>query len=527
MDHLEVLVAGQHWDALYLHAKRTIALAQNSWQAGRVLRLCLQVPDEQRLTPSWAALLAYTAFRASDPAWCAAHLAAGPPGLDALQAWVLLCEDRPEEALEFSERGLHGDGSGELTGVAWRMRAWAVASLHRPGWDAAFREAAAHNHGRQRGIALLQLGGYLSYAARDAEARSAYAEAAPHFTHDPELRAIAHYNVGTACLRLHELDAAERAYQEAMRWASKPAGLPVLARAWSGLGHVYRAAHELSRALQAYELSQVKATEADDVYQAWRGKAHTLRLMGRHDEALWTVQEALERLGLPERHALYADLAAIQMTVGDEAGARLSLSRVVEGQEEERQRALIVQAELARRAGQPDRARTLRADLTPGALWTLEEMRLLPELSALLGWQAPPPAPPRLQVEAAGPLRAFLNGRPLELRPLAPSASLLALLVWRGGSLAVHSALDLVTFTGHDLRRRRQNLSRTVVKLREVLGWPGALQSENGTLRLDPQLRLEPLGLPERPEDFCAGLEDPWIEHWREEHDPANALIEL
>lgn len=526
LSHLDALVTEQHWDALYLHTRRALSLAQSAWQAGRVLRLCLQVPAAQRHTRDWALLTAYAAFRSGDAACCAAHLPGGAPEGDPLRAWVLLCEDRAEEALAVSEGSLSG-GAGDLAGVAWRMRAWAMACLRKPGWEEAFREAATHNTGRQRGIALLQLGGFLSYAGQDREARSAYAEAAPALTHDPELRAIAHYNVGTACLRLNDPPAAERAYQDAMRWASKPEGSAVLARAWSGLGHVYRASNELPRALHAYAVSQTKATELDDVYQAWRGQAHTLRLSGRHDEALWTAQEALERLGTPERHALYADLAAIQLGIRDDAGARLSLQRVDEGQEEERQRALIVRAELARRADDLPEARRLLADLTPGALWVREEARLLPELFALLGYQAAAPAPLRLRVQADGPLRAFLNGRPLALRPLAPSASLLALLVWRGGSVAVHSALDLLTLAGQDARRRRQNLSRAVGELRESLGWPGAVQSDSGALRLDPCLSWEALGLPERPEDFCAGLEDPWIEHWREEHDPANQLIKL
>lgn len=523
LDHTGSLLTGQLWSAMRLHASQALELAQNTWQAGRVLHLCVQVPEAVRLTPEWASLVAYAAFRANDAACCEAHLDPHLAEHGALRAWLLMRADQADEALLQSEQGL----VGPLTGVAWRMRAWAMASLQQPGWETAFHTAAEHNSGRQRGIALLQLGGYLSFSGREAEARSAYAEAAPYFEHDPELRATAVYNVGTACLRLSDFTAAERAYQEAMRWATRPEGASMVSRAWSGLGHLYRAIYEWPRALHAYAVAQTKATELDDVAQAWRGRAHTLRLARRHDEALITLHEGLARLGYPEQHGLYADLAALQVSLGDTSGAERSLHRIPEGREEERQRASIVRAELARRAGDPARAAELLGTLTQGALWVTEETRLMPELFALLGQRASPVPPMRLHVSANGPVQASINNRALELRSNTPTASLLALLAWSGGSVAVQPVLDELTLVGRSARLRRQNLSRAVGELRAVLGWPEAVQTDGRMLKLDRFLHLEPLALPARADHFCAGLDDPWISAWRENHDEFNMLIKI
>ena len=326
-----MLVRDSLWDTAFLHARLALEKVATSSQAGRLLQACEQVPAELRLTLPWAELLARLAFRANAPAVCAVYTDAWPTELGALSAWVLMKRGDSLGALQASESAL----SGHLAGVAWRMRAWAMASLGHSVWEQAYRDVVGHNRGRQRGLCLLQLGAYLSLAGQQAESRTAYAEAGPYFRHDPELQANAAYNVGVACLRLRQLDAAERAFQEAMTAAARPQGLGMLARAWSGLGHVYRARAEYPRALHAYHTAQIKATEGDDVTQAGRGKAHTLRLMGQLDEALGTLYEALYRLGEPDAHALYADMAAVQVMLGDEVGAEASLERIPAGQEEE------------------------------------------------------------------------------------------------------------------------------------------------------------------------------------------------
>ncbi|WP_293915398.1 tetratricopeptide repeat protein [Deinococcus sp.] len=523
LDHLGMLLGAHLWDAAYLHARLAIGKAQHGAQSRQVLERCLQVPAEVRLTAPWAPLIALIASRSSAPEICEVHLKAFPAGQAALQAWVLMQRDDAPAALSLSEQALEG----EHAALAWRMRAWALAHLGRSGWPEAYREAVRRNQGRGRGLCLLQLGAYLSLSGDEAGARSAYAESSGHFAHDPELRANALYNVGTACLRLQDLTAAGRAYQGAMRTASQPAGIRMLARAWSGLGHVYRARAEFPRALHAYDMAQTKATEADDIAQAWRGKAHTLRLLGRLDEALSTLHEALTLLGEPERHNLYADMAATLLMLGDMPGTHASLRRVPAGSAEETQRVQIVQAELLRRQGQPGEAMALLHTLDLTALWTAEEMHLFPELFALIDQRSPPRQPMQLQVRADGPVRACLNGLLLEdLPPTRPAASLLALLVVRGGTLPVSQVLDEVTLSGQTLRARKQHLSKVLGELRDLLGWPGALSTDGRTLKLSSDLVLAPLVVPEVAEQFCAGLEDEWTQRWREDHDEHSALIQ-
>ena len=522
-DHLETLIRDSLWDTAFLHARLALEKVATTSQAGQLLQACEQVPKELRLTLPWAGLLARLAFRANAPVVCAVYTDAWPTELGALSAWVLMTRGDSLGALRASE--VASSEMGDLAGVAWRMRAWAIASLGHRGWEQAYRDAAGHNQGRQRGLCLIQLGAYLSFAGQQAEARTVYAEAGPYLRHDPELQANASYNVGVACLRLHHLDAAERAFQEAMTAAARPEGLGMLARAWSGLGHVYRARAEYPRALHAYHTAQVKATEAGDVAQAGRGKAHTLRLTGQLDEALGTLYEALYRLGEPDAHALYADMAAVQVMLGDEVGAEASLGRIPSGQEEEAQRAQVVRAELARRRAQLQVAEGLIHGFGTGALWSTEEARLFPELFALIGLCVMPPEPMVLSVQADGPVRVTLNRIRLPLYSDTPAASLLALLASQGGHVTVEQAMAGLTLTGATERLRRQGLSRTLGVLRDVLGWPEAVETDGHTLSLDPRLRCQPVQFPAVSNDFCAGLDDPWIGAWREDHHELNVLL--
>jgi len=511
------------WDAAFLHASLALGKVVTGSQSRQLLQVCKEVPEELRLTLPWAGLLARLAFRANEPAACTVYTDVWPVELGALRAWVLMTQGDALGALQVSELALNE--VSDLAGVAWRMRAWAMAVLGCSGWEQAYREAVLHNHGRQRGLCLLQLGAYLSFAGQQAEARTAYAEAGLHFKHDPELQANAAYNVGVACLHLRQLDAAERAFQEAMTAANRPEGLRMLARAWSGLGHVYRARAEYPRALHAYHTAQIKATEADDVAQAGRGKAHTLRLMGQLDEALGTLYESLHRLGEPDTHALYADMAAVQVMLGDEGGAETSLERVPAGRAEEAQRSQVVRAELVRRQGQLETAAELIRGFGTDALWSTEEARLFPELFALIGLDVAPPEPMVLSVKADGPVRVTLNRMSLPLHSNTPAASLLVLLVSQGGHITVEQAIDRLALSGATERLKRQHLSRTLKVLRELFGWPEAVETDGHTLSLDRRLNRQPVQFPVVSDDFCAGLDDPWIVTWREEHHDMNELL--
>jgi len=74
-------------------------------------------------------------------------------------------------------------------------------------------------------------------------------------------------------------------------------------------------------------------------------------------------------------------------------------------------------------------------------------------------------------------------------------------------------------------RLKRQHLSRTLKVLRELFGWPEAVETDGHTLSLDRRLNRQPVQFPVVSDDFCAGLDDPWIVTWREEHHDMNELL--
>ena len=480
-----------------------------------------RLPSSAASLGAWPRALAWVAYRTADSELLERALAARKAALPAFEAFQASLQERWSETLKWSDEAL-GDqgalGAGEAA-IAARFRACALAELGHDEWPGAYEQAVLLAGGRDRGLALLEFGHQLSSHNREAEARDAYARALPEVREDPYWLTLTYANLGITCLRLGLIGDAERALRAAQVQAEQGEGVRQLSTIWRGLGGVSLHRMQLERAQYAFALALQKADTPQDRLAARRGSARVYRMHGRYDEALTELHQALQQDHSPGGpHPFYADLAALDLLVGDVSGAVRRLEQVPPVQGSDSWRVKVVQAELARRAGTADPATELRG-LALDHPWAVEEARVFPELFALLGLSSVRPAW-TAEINADGPLQLTMSGEPVPLRPSRTSASLLAFLVFHQGQTSAERALEALDLPGKDVRARKQSLSKAVAELREVLGWPGAVLTSGGLLSLSRAVGWAPLQLPSqgRTDLFCEGRMDPWVEEWKSEH---------
>ncbi|GAA5513939.1 hypothetical protein Dcar01_02688 [Deinococcus carri] len=512
--HIGTLLAAQEWQAASLHVRRA-AQEVTSRAGGKQLRevVLSHLPPQQRGAGEWPHALAWTAYRSGDLTLLGEVLDALPGGFPAFEAfraslkpdWAVTRDWAAQARLDGADRA-----------VAARFHACALAALDDPAWPAAFEEARQASGRRDRGLLHLELACHLINVKQEAAARDALARAVPDLRGDPWAQTLVQANLGISCLRLGDLGAAERALREAVRWGEHPEGRASLSAAWQGLGGLYLQQGQLARAAHAYSEAHRKAEFWGDRRMALRAQANVHRLRGELDEALSLLHDALayEEALEGQPHPLYADLAALRLLAGDPAGARACLAQVRAETIKDTWRAQVVRAELRRRAGEGDVLAELQ-DLDLNHTWTRQEAWAFPELFAPLGLPGQPP-PWTATVTTDGPVRLSMNGVDVPLPPTRPEASLLAFLLLHGGQASVERVLEGVTLPGTTPRRQRQALSKVVAALREVLAWPGAVQSGGSLLTLSKEVEWTLVTPPPgRTDTFCEGLLDEWVVQWR------------
>lgn len=505
-------------------------LTQGNWEAARpyfrvlardvarraegvaLRRLLGQVPPEVQARPDWQEALVWVAYRSGDGALLAQVLGQSPDRFLAFAAyqaaWVLPWET----VLERAEQGLDATDPAER-GVAARYRAVALARLGREGWVQAFREAAERQKSpRDRGLVCLEFGHQLVTAGREELARDLWAQAVTLLRQDTWAQTQALSNLGTTCLRLEELEAAQRAYSRAAALVQGPESRGQLSIAWRGLGSLYMWSGQVDRSAHAFAMAEQTADDIDLTVLARRGQARLLRLRGHLDEALEVLHSALMHAGVAGApHPLYADLAAVQVLVGDSQGAASSLDRVSTGDVTDAWRAQVVRAELARQAGDGGFARHL-AGIDLRHLWTREESRAFAEVLAAVGVHSPLPAW-TIDVSLDGPIEVRTATGRVPLRPASPEASLLALLLTHGRALSVERVLELVDLTGTSPREQKKTLNKVVRRLAEALGWRAAVTHTRTLVALadTPVWQVTVPTREDRLDYLCEGCLDPWV----------------
>ncbi|WP_235693010.1 tetratricopeptide repeat protein [Deinococcus aquaedulcis] len=514
-----------------------------------------QAVEEARGPTEFAELLAL--LEQADAAWdlgpeatrwrwrCAANLPDAPERLDAwvnraaqaaplapfmqvYRAWALARQEHFEQAQATAAQALTQES--ELSPyeryLAYRTLARSQLMLGAErGWEAAAQEALKNLSGVRRGLTLMDLGAALSHRGREAQAMQLFSEALPLVKHAPELHAWVLTNMATVCLRLSRLEEAEAFSARASRQRTS-----YESRALSGQGAARRAFGEWARAASLYERAARTAKDEDDLRQALRGLGHTWRLAGQVARALEPLQSAAQAV-TADREAgvswVNVDLAAAHVS-WPQRDADLDVALIHEllsqtgplGQEEQG-RAALVRAEVLRRTGQPDAARALLTSLPSDPLWMREEAHAFADLFTLLPEaERPQPLPRAAQLEVTlrvmGVPDVRVGGRSLPLAP-GPLVALCAL-VEAGGRLTTEALMEVLRPEGDAARTERhkgQRVSAVMRQLRSALGWEASVVSRGGAYHLDDTVRwtsdvLDALERGEPIDAYCTGIHLPW-----------------
>ena len=383
---------------------------------------------------------------------------------------------------------------GNLLGTAFSRLGLALFNIGEP-WQEAFQRARTLLSGEELGRALLNEGYCFAESRRSVEARHVWLEALPLFKSNPRMLAWLRYNLGISALR--DLDPeAERHFLEADRLTHKPQASALRAATLNGLGGARRAVGEWSRAEHAYREGLLAARDTHDRKESYLGLVRTLRLAGRHVEALETLELAFQDQSL-ELGALRVAQAMALLALNQPDRARESLGRVgTLVSESDRWLERIARAELARQDGRLDDAVQVLDGLPLTTLHAREEAGAFPLLFQLLQ-SAGRPVPEPLQyakgttvrVTALGMLHVTVNNRAVPIAPTGRVGELLVFLLEQGGeaSLEVIGDAFYAGPTGRlEPKRVRQAVWKLVNGLRDALGWAGSVLSLRGAYQLDP-----------------------------------------
>jgi len=371
--------------------------------------------------------------------------------------------------------------------------------------------------GWARGLILLDLGGLRSRAGDEAGALLAYTDAMQLVVSTAH-RAMILNNMGVVCLRSGRLEEAEDYFMQVARLKSG-----FRSRALSGQAAARRALGEWTRAESLYLQAERTSSDEDDRRQALRGLGYTLRLAGRHMQALETLRGAAN-ITPGDRNSgrswVNVDVAAtlVSLDALDVRAVEAHLDRTGPLDVEDAERAVIVRAELARRTGHPQQAVTLLGPLGRRSLWIREEAHAFPQLFALLPGGHPEPLPrPRqthVHLRALGVPGVHVNGRRVRLGHL--ELVVLAALVLADGDLTTDELTEVVRDgTPRDARQAAQRVSKVIARLRGSLGWEGSVLTVGGAYQLDPAADWtsdvrEALDSNEGVTAFLSGVPLPW-----------------
>ncbi|HEU4743480.1 MAG TPA: tetratricopeptide repeat protein [Meiothermus sp.] len=411
------------------------------------------------------------------------------------RAWAMIHTRQPERALELLA-GLEQTLLPSDQGLWLRFKAEALAFLGAEGWKEAFAEARQHLAGGALGRCLTEEGNHRFRFGELASARGLWSEALSYLNHDPYYSAWLRHSLGITALAQDPVEA-EYHLLIAEELSRKQAAREFRARALCGLGAVRRVLREWDRAISSYQAAYKAAQEPDDMQEALWGLGNTYRLSGRPAEA---VHYFFQAHAVVPSSALFVDIAAAKLMLGDLQGAEVALTQVSHLNPREEAKATLLRAEIARRKGHRDGLGQALSRLEPSSAWVAEEHSCFPDLFeswrqlGRLGVFDPPrPQVTRVEVKAAGILQVKVNGREVPLKPTSKAAEVLVLLLEGGGQETVERlvvALNPDTTPEHK-EKDRQKVWAHVKKLRQVLGWEGSVEAMGGAYRLDPSAKWD------------------------------------
>jgi tetratricopeptide (TPR) repeat protein len=387
--------------------------------------------------------------------------------------------------------------SGESRGRALGRLGLTLFQLGEP-WEFAFAEARNFLTGRNLGLMYLNLGYCLGQSQRQVESRAMLTEALSLLKSDPYSLAWIRYNLGTSCIGDLEIVEAERHFLEGERLSINPKSFSMRSSILSGLANVRKARGEWSRAEFTYREAFRTAIDSFDRVFALTGLTRTFLLSNRFSEANETLELELhpEDSNNPNIQIVRALVYLHLNDAGRAKRALESISVPVVGTYQWLER--IARAELARRDGLLDAAVALLEGLPIQTLHAREEVRLWPELFALLQAAGKPvPLPLEylgrmlVRVTATGILRVTVNDRSVPIPPVGRAGELLVFLLEQGGAAsleAIREALFPEALDSAAVRRAGKTVWFHAENLRKAFGWDSSVTSLGRAYQLDPDV---------------------------------------
>jgi tetratricopeptide (TPR) repeat protein len=382
---------------------------------------------------------------------------------------------------------------GEQLGVAWGKLGFALFHLGEP-WQQAFQQAIQNLTGVELGYVLFNQGSCLDVSNKGIDARVTWLKALTFFKSDHRMQIVTRSNLGFSALRDLEPEA-ERHFLEAQRLCKNSKHLAMRAYVLNGLAASRRMLGEWSRAETAYLEAIQISKDSHALTTAYLGITRTLRLSGRPNEALETLEFALQDPTL-NQDQIQISRATTFLALGQNTAARDALTKVGTLVSVSDQWLFkIAQAELLRRDGNLENAVELLEGLPVETLHAREEARCFPELMQLL-YAANKPFPKPLEytqgitvrVVAQGLLSVRINDRPVNLAPTSRAGELLVYLLEQNGAASIDMIIDamFVHLGVDDRKKARGGIWNLVKTLRQALGWQNSVMALRGAYQLDP-----------------------------------------
>ncbi len=397
--------------------------------------------------------------------------------------------------------------------VALRRLGLAHFRLGQP-WQVFFEQALELQIGRVRGLTLLDYAGCLTMNKQMQEAQALYNQALTYFKRDVFHLAWLRFNLGHNALQ--ELNPeAEAHFLEGERLSRSPDAKALRSAILRGLANFRRSKGEFSRAEFLLIKAIQAATDPDDDLSSRQGYARTLRLAGKTQAALETIETAILKHGAVPH--LLVTRAITYLALGFDKQAIQDLAAAQPLPEQSSQHLVcIMKAEFARRNGQIQEAQDWLGQLPSDSLHIREERLAFPELFALakisfglLEYHSQY----QIRVVPEKVLQVQVNQRPVPITPTSRVAELLVFMLEKNGLVALEVLMDALypnAIEPQEKNRARKAIWKLSQELRSALGWQNSIIALRGAYQLDPNAIWE---YPKETNNsrFLEGIYSDWV----------------
>jgi tetratricopeptide (TPR) repeat protein len=403
-----------------------------------------------------------------------------------------------------------------LLGVALRRLGVTQFRLGRD-WQTSFEQALELQQGRALGLTLLDYASCLADDGQSERAQFFYTKALSYFQHDSFHSAWLRFNLGNNALRLQDPEA-EQHFLIGEYLTRKPQAKGLRSAVLRGLATFRRSKGEFTRAEFMFRQAIQCALEPDDNLIARQGLARTLRLSGQADSALEEIETAIHQHGAAQGLLVTRAITYLALNRNNEAHQDLKFATPL-ADASSQHLAIIVQAELERRAGNNDTARELLQKIPLETLQTKEESRAFPSLFALLETKQPRLkyiSQTKVEVNALGVLQVKVNGRFVPIAPTSRVGELLVFMLEQGGTASLELLTDaLYPEAIEDIERdkARKAIWKLTRDLRQALGWQNSICALRSAYQLDRSAKwlYDASDRNAKASGFLSGIYSNWV----------------